>query len=194
VKKATVRYSGWRGGGQKFLLHAAEYGNCHNSENGELYAVFPYLLSGIAEGNTDIAIETVKRRIHKNSLDCHCRSQDRIHCACAGMRQEAADELVHRWTAYGTYLRFPFFGRERPDCVPDLDYNGAGNIALQRMIVQESGDKIFLLPAWIPERDATFKLRLRHNMMIQGSVRNGRLESWSIAPESRRKDVKVIVN
>ncbi|MDR2423486.1 MAG: hypothetical protein LBD59_02025, partial [Prevotellaceae bacterium] len=89
---------------------------------------------------------------------------------------------------------FPFFGKERPDYVPDLDHNGSGCIALQKMIVQESDDKIFLLPAWIPEWDATFKLHLRRNTVIQGTVKNGKLQSWTITPEARTKDVKIIMN
>ena len=35
-------------------------------------------------------------------------------------------------------------------------------IALQRMLVQEAGDKILLLPAWPADWDVDFKLRLAH--------------------------------
>ena len=131
----------------------------------------------------------MERRVHKNIFDYRCWTQDQIHYACAGMGSEAADGLVHRWSTYSTYMRFPFFGKESPDYVPDFDHNGSGSIALQKMLVQESGDKIFLLPAWIPAWDATFKLRLRHNTIIQGTVKNGKLESWTITPEARKKDV-----
>ena len=178
--------------GKKFLLPAATYKkDIRNSENGELYAVFPYPLFGIVAGNAEIVAETMERRLNKNSMDYRCWSQDQIQYACAGMGKEAAEGLVHRWTTYSKYLRFPFYGKESPDYVPDFDHNGSGSIALQKMLVQESGDKIFLLPAWIPAWDATFKLRLRRNTIIQGSVKNGKLESWSITPESRKKDVVV---
>ena len=163
-----------------------------NSENGELYAVFPYSLFGVVAGNADIVAATMERRVHKNSFDYRCWTQDQIQYACAGMGREAAEGLVHRWSTYSTHLRFPFFGKESPDYVHDFDHNGSGSIALQKMVVQESGDRIFLLPAWIPEWDATFRLRLRRNTVIQGVVRNGKLESWSITPESRKKDVTVL--
>ena len=178
--------------GRKFLLPAAKYEHMGNSENGELYAVFPYSLFGVVAGNADIVAATMERRVHKNSFDYRCWTQDQIQYACAGMGREAAEGLVHRWSTYSTHLRFPFFGKESPDYVPDFDHNGSGSIALQKMVVQESGDRIFLLPAWIPEWDATFRLRLRRNTVIQGVVRNGKLESWSITPESRKKDVTVL--
>jgi hypothetical protein len=88
-------------------------------------------------------------------------------------------------------VRFPFFGKENPDYVPDFDHNGSGSIALQKMIVQESDGKIYLLPAWPKEWDANFKLHLRHNTTIEGTVKNGKLSSWQVYPSSRKKDVIV---
>ncbi|MDR2424516.1 MAG: DUF5703 domain-containing protein [Prevotellaceae bacterium] len=179
--------------GKKFMLPAATYKKeIRNSENGELYAAFPYPVFGVVAGNPEIVAETMERRANKNAIDYRCWTQDQIHYACAGMGKEAAHGLVHRWEKYSENLRFPFFGKERPDYVPDLDHNGSGCIALQKMIVQETDNKIFLLPAWNPEWDANFKLRLRHNTVIQGIVKNGKLQSWSITPESRKKDVKVM--
>jgi hypothetical protein len=181
--------------GKKFLKPADKYAKKGNMENGELYAVFPYSLFGVSFGTEDIVTETMERRIHKNRYGYSCWTQDQIHFACAGMGEEAADGLIHRWSTYDERVRFPFFGKERPDAVPDFDHNGAGCIALQKMLVQENASgKIYLLPAWTAAWDVSFKLYLRHNTVIQGCVKNGKLKSWSITPEHRRKDVIISKN
>jgi hypothetical protein len=87
--------------------------------------------------------------------------------------------------------RFPIYGKEMPDSCPDLDHFGSGSIALQRMIVQEAGQKILLLPAWPARWDVDFKLHLAYGTVITGTVKNGELKQWDIQPESRRKDVTV---
>jgi hypothetical protein len=175
--------------GKKFLLPAAKYKTLGNSENGELYAVFPYPLFGVGHQTEAIVAETMERRINKNAFDYRCWTQDQIDYACAGMAEEAKDGLIHRWSEYSEHLRFPFFGKENPDYVPDFDHNGSGSVALQKMLLQEVGDKIYLLPALPKEWDVTFKLHLRNNTVIQGVVKNGKLETWSITPEKRKKDV-----
>jgi hypothetical protein len=48
------------------------------------------------------------------------------------------------------------------------------------MIVQEVGDKIYLLPAWPKEWDTSFKLHLRNQTLIEGLVKNGKLERFII--------------
>ena len=178
--------------GKKYILPAEKYKNeLRNGENGELYAAFPYPIFGVVAGTPEIVAETMRHRSNVNLFDYRCWTQDQIDYACAGMGKEAAEGLVHRWSIYSKYLRFQFFGKEGPDYVPDLDHNGSGCIAFQKMIVQESDNKIYLLPAWNRDWDATFKLHLRRNTVIQGVVKNGKLQSWSITPESRKKDVVV---
>jgi hypothetical protein len=175
--------------GKQFILPAARYEHYGNAENGELYAVFPFPLYGVGHGTENIVAETMARRVNKNSFDYRCWTQDQIHFAYAGMGDEAADGLVHRWSRYSKQLRFPFFGEEQPDYVPDFDHNGAGSVALQRMVVQEVGDKIYLLPAWPAKWDGSFRLHLRRNTTIEGEIKGGKLASLKVTPESRRKDV-----
>jgi len=59
------------------------------------------------------------------------------------------------------------------------------------MLVQEAGGKIFLLPAWPDTWDADFRLHLSGNSVIKGTVKDGKLISWEIIPESRKNDVIV---
>jgi hypothetical protein len=175
--------------GKQFILPAAKYAQKSNAENGELYAVFPYPLFGVGHNTENIVSETMLRRTAKNAFDYRCWTQDQIQYACAGMAEEAKDGLIHRWSQYSKRLRFPVFGTESPDYVPDFDHNGSGSVALQKMIVQEVGDKIYLLPAWPKEWDTSFKLHLRNQTVIEGVVKNGKLERFIVTPESRRKDV-----
>ena len=100
---------------------------------------------------------------HRSCVDaCGCTAGRRIeiHWACAGNAAEAADGLVPRFRVASPMCRFPLYGREGPDSCPDLDHFGAGSVALQRMLVQEAGDKIHLLPAWPADWDADFQLHL----------------------------------
>jgi uncharacterized protein DUF5703 len=69
--------------------------------------------------------------------------------------------------------------------------NGAGSVALQKMLLNEAGDKIYLLPAWPKQWDADFKLHASGGTVLTGVVRNGKLQSWNISPESRQADVTV---
>jgi hypothetical protein len=87
--------------------------------------------------------------------------------------------------------RFPLYGREGPDSCPDFDHFGGGSVALQRMLVQEAGEKIFLLPAWPADWDVDFKLHLARRTVLTGTVKDGKLVAWDIQPASRKKDVTV---
>lgn len=87
--------------------------------------------------------------------------------------------------------RFPLYGREGPDSCPDFDHFGAGSVALQRMLVQETPDKIVLLPAWPAAWDVDFKLHLARGAVVSGTVKDGQLTSWEIEPRSHRKDVAI---
>jgi hypothetical protein len=87
--------------------------------------------------------------------------------------------------------RFPLYGREGPDSCPDFDHFGAGSTALQRMLVQEAGRKILLLPAWPAAWDVDFKLHLAGGAVLNGTVKDGKLTAWDIRPQVRKTDVVV---
>jgi hypothetical protein len=180
--------------GKQFILPAATYKHKSNEENGELYAVFPFPLFGVGHNTENIVAETMLRRTVKNAFDYRCWTQDQIQYAYAGMAEEAKDGLIHRWSQYSAHLRFPVFGKEGPDYVPDLDHNGSGSIALQKMLVQEVGDKIYLLPAWSKDWDTSFKLHLRKQTTVEAKVVNGKITELKVTPKERKKDVIVSKN
>jgi len=178
-------------GGRQAIAPAEKWDKKKNAENGELYPVFPFRCFGLALGTGDLVAWTMKHRACKDAFACACWTQDQIHWACAGDASEAADGLVRRFRIASPMCRFPLYGREGPDSCPDFDHFGAGSVALQRMLVQEAGQKILLLPAWPADWDVDFKLHLSRRTVLTGTVKDGKLTAWDIQPASRKKDVTV---
>ncbi len=177
--------------GRAAIAPAEQWRVKKNAENGLLYPVFPFRLFGLGLGSEDIVDWTMQHRTHKNAFGHKCWTQDQIHWAYAGNAAEAKTGLVHRFSHASPQCRFPLYGSEGPDSCPDFDHFGAGSTALQRMLVQEAGDKILLLPAWPADWDVDFKLHVAQNTVIRGEVKDGQLTNWDIQPASRKKDVVV---
>ena len=177
--------------GRQALAPAETWKTKHNGENAEIYPLFPFRCYGLALGTKDIAEWTMQHRASPNTFGGVCWTQDQIGWALAGNAKEAAAGLVRRFRTATTALRFPIYGNEWTDGTPDWDHFGSGSIALQRMLVQEAGNKIFLLPAWPAAWDADFKLHLQDGVVLTGIVKDGKLRNWNCTPASRRKDVTV---
>jgi hypothetical protein len=75
------------------------------------------------------------------------------------------------------------------DGTPDNDHGANSVNALQSMLLQSDGKKIYLLPAWPEDWDVTFKLFASDNMSVECVYRGGRVTSLKVTPESRRADV-----
>jgi len=177
--------------GRQAIAPAERWGKKCNAENGELYPVFPFRCFGLGLGTGEIVAWTMKHRGCKDAFGACCWTQDQIHWAYAGRAAEARDGLVRRFRCASPLCRFPLYGREGPDSCPDLDHFGAGAIALQRMLVQEAGSKILLLPAWPADWDADFRLHAAGAAVLTGTVKDGKLLAWDIQPAARKKDVVV---
>jgi hypothetical protein len=177
--------------GRKAIAPAEEWSMKRNSENGELYPVFPFQLFGVGHGTKDMVEWTMAHRTNVNAFDHKCWTQDQIHWAYAGNAREAQEGLIKRFSHASTQCRFPLYGVRQPDSAPDFDHFGSGSTALQRMLVQEVGEKIHLLPAWPADWDADFKLHLRNQTVLNGKVVKGELVHWTIFPESRMTDVVI---
>ncbi len=177
--------------GRKAIAPAEAWELRRNSENGELYPVFPFRCFGLGLGTADIVDWTMQHRTLRNAFGYRCWTQDQIHWAYAGNAAESQDGLVHRFRNASTQCRFPLYGSQGPDSCPDFDHFGSGCTALQRMLVQEAGEKILLLPAWPADWDADFKLHLAHSTVICGKVTSGKLVEWNIEPAARKEDVVV---
>jgi alpha-L-fucosidase 2 len=177
--------------GDRVIAPALHWENKRNTENSELYPAFPFLRYGVAHGSGDLVARTAKHRTAPNALHGGGWNQDEIHWAYAGNADEAAAGLVKRARQSPAYCRFPLYGQYFADGLPNFPHTGAAATALQRMLVQEAGPKIVLLPAWPKTWNADFKLHLTGGTLVSRQVKEGRLVSWNIQPEERRKDVVV---
>jgi hypothetical protein len=86
-------------------------------------------------------------------------------------------------------LKFPAFWAVGHDYTPDEDNGGNGENGLQQMLMQTDGKKIFLLPAWPKEWNASFKLNAPYRTTVEGRVEHGKLIDLVVTPASRRTDV-----
>lgn len=177
--------------GREAIAPALEWEMERNSENAELYPVFPFQLFGVAQGTEDLVEWTMEHRSNKDKFDYKCWTQDQIDWAYAGNAQRAQEGLLHRFRHASTQCRFPLYGSKGPDSCPDFDHFGSGSVALQKMLMQCKGKKIVLLPAWPKNWDVDFKLHAPENTTIKASVKNGKVKILQVTPESRRKDIVV---
>ena len=88
--------------------------------------------------------------------------------------------------------RFPAFWGPNYDWTPDQDHGGVLMKALQAMVMQTDGQRIFLLPAWPKEWNVEFKLHAPQQTVVEGRFWRGQLESLKVTPESRRADVQLV--
>jgi hypothetical protein len=181
--------------GKRWLLPARTFGKRKNSENPELYAVFPYRAYGLGKPDLETALETWNRRVVKATGGWR---QDAIQAALLGLADEAKAFVVKNATQPSLLgpkppksSRFPAFWGPNLDWVPDQDHGSVIMIALQRMLMQCDGDTIRLVPAWPQDWNASFKLHAPKNTTVEGRVENGKLTDLKVTPESRRKDVAI---
>ncbi|KPK41186.1 MAG: hypothetical protein AMJ65_09950 [Phycisphaerae bacterium SG8_4] len=174
--------------GKRFVLPAEKFDVLRNSENPELYAVFPYRLYGLAFGNLEVGLETWRRRRVKESVGWR---QDSIQAAYLGLADEAAKYVSGNFSTWHKASRFPAFWGPNFDWVPDQDHGSVAMIALQRMALQDNGGQIILLPAWPKNWDVAFKLHAGMNTTVECEVRGGKVLKLEVRPGSRRSDVKL---
>jgi hypothetical protein len=176
--------------GRRVILPAERFDRLKNTENPELYCVFPFRLFGVAKDGLQLARDTFALRLHASHT---CWSQDDVQMACLGLAEEAKDNVIRRASpASHSDSRFPAFWNAHHDWVPDMDHGGVLQLTLQNMLMQCEGRQILLLPAWPKEWDADFKLHAPYQTVVEGKVRNGRISDLRVTPESRRGDIVVI--
>ncbi|MGA2248251.1 MAG: DUF5703 domain-containing protein [Verrucomicrobiota bacterium] len=180
-----------RGAGEKngspVLLPAEKYGTPKNSENPELYAVFPYRLYGLGKPDLELARNTFAARLYPFGK---CWGQDGVEAALLGLTGKAMDVVQQEFTSYGNE-RFPWFWSKNNDWIPDMDNGGAGMATLQLMLMQCDGRQIRLLPSWPDEWTADFKLHAPLQTTVEGRVEHGKIIRLKVTPAERAKDVIV---
>ena len=174
--------------GRKKVLPALTYDSYKNSENPELYVVFPYRLFGVGKADLDVGLATWDARLKKASKGWR---QDAIQAALLGLTDEAKSAVVHNFSTPHPASRFPAFWGPNFDWIPDQDHGNVACIALQRMCLQFDAGKLRLLPAWPADWDVDFKLHAPGQTVVAARCRGGRIEALSVSPQSRRKDLEV---
>ncbi len=159
-----------------------------NIENPELYAVFPYRLYGVGLPDLEMARRTYRHRRIKGNRGWQ---QDPIDAALLGLADEARAMLAERFAQVAPGFRFPAFWGPNFDWIPDQDHGCVGMIALQFMLLQAVGRKIYLLPAWPRGWDAHFRLHAPFGTVVEGRVEGGELRELKVEPAERRADVVI---
>jgi len=174
--------------GVRMLAPAEKFADKRNVENPELYAVFPFRLCSFEKANASLGIEALHRRLDKGHTGWR---QDDVFMAYLGLAEEAKANVAARARTSDPNCRFPAFWGPNYDWTPDQDHGGILVKAVQAMLIQTEGRAIFLLPAWPKDWEADFKLHAPYRTVVEGSVRAGKLVSWTVTPPSRRSDVLV---
>ncbi len=176
--------------GKTVLLPADSFSREANSENPELYAVFPYPVYGLGKPDLELARNTFATRKNKNTA---CWYQDQVQAALLGLVEETRQGMIARASAAShSTSRFPAFWNEFNDWVPDVDHGGNLQLALHLMLLQaEPGPngKLRLLPAWPKDWDVSFKLHAPNDTTVECVYRDGTIETLTVTPVSREKDI-----
>ncbi len=176
------------------LLRSAEIHEAvpNNSENPELYAVFPYKLYGLGRPELEVAQWTFARRLFPDTGGWR---QDAVHAALLGLTEPAAFYVSKNYNdRTGFPATFKGFWGPNYDWVPDFDHGSVSQLALQTMLVQTVGERILLFPAWPADRwNVTFKLHVTGQTVVEGELKDGQLVHLTVTPEARRKDIVVLL-
>ncbi len=174
--------------GHQTIAPAKSWVRVNNEETPQLYPVFPYGIFGIGKPDLQIALNTylydtlaIKFRSHVGW------KTDNLFAARLGLTSEAERLTFSKLKNSGR--KFPAFWGPGFDWAPDNNWGGSGMTGLQEMLLQTSGDKIYLFPAWPKNLDVHFKLHASKETVVECIFKNGQVQSLTVMPQSRRKDV-----
>lgn len=163
-----------------------------NTEMPQLYPVFPYHLYGVGKPNLQLAQDTWHFGADSESqygiVSWH---PDPIYVADLGLTDEAKKLTTQKLS--NSSFRYPTFWGPGLDWAPDHNWGGSGMIALQEMMLQADGKKIYLMPAWPKDWNADVKLHAPMNTTIEAIITDGKVMTIKVTPAARAKDV-VIMN
>ncbi len=174
--------------GKKVLLpyEGPQTMKMRNTENPELYAIYPFRLYGLERPDLDLAIQTFYARKCKGK---GCWVQDPIQAAMLGLTDIAKEYVHFNFLRTDPHLKFPAFWAHGNDYMPDEDNGGNGENGLQQMLLQPVGRKLLLFPAWPKDWNAEFKLNAPFQTTVQGRVVDGKLAELVVNPPERADDV-----
>jgi len=175
--------------GVRMLAPAQKFARKSNTENPELYAVFPFRQIALGKPNIELGIEALKHRWDKGDFGWR---QDDIFMAYLGLANQARETLVRRTRKHRLKgARFAAFWGPW-NWGPDQDHGGVLMKVFQSMLMQTDGRKIYLLPAWPRDWNVDFKLHAPYQTTVVGTIKDGEIKDLGVTPEVRRKDIVIM--
>lgn len=178
--------------GHATIAPAKIWERVNNTESPQLYPVYPWGIYGVGRPGLDTAINTFNYDTDVLKFRSHVGwKQDNIFAARLGLTKEAAALTLLKLKDSGR--RFPAFWGPGFDWVPDHNWGGSGMIGLQEMLLQNHEGKLYLFPAWPKDWDVYFKLHAPEQTTVEARLKDGKVEILKVSPESRKKDVVVLL-
>ena len=200
--------------GLKLLAPGEKYTGRLICETPELYAVWPFRHASL--GSDAEALARARQSFHvrqlsldgtpdKESWETGGWQSAPIWAACLGLPREAArltsinfDDRFPNIAGNADMVppvpghpraRFPAFWETKMDYTPDNDHGAVSANALQSLLLQSDGRKIYLLPAWPEDWDVSFKLHAAMGTTVECVYRDGKVQTLVVTPASRRADL-----
>lgn len=179
--------------GKKVLAPAKSWERINNTEVPQLYPVYPWGIYGIGRPGLETARNTWKLDPDAIRFRSHVGwKQDNIFAARLGLTHEAAKYTKLKLANSGR--RFPAFWGPGFDWVPDHNWGGSGMIGLQEMLLQTSGNKILIFPAWPKDWNVHFRLHAPGNTVVEVKLEDGQVKIIEVTPAEREKDIINLLN
>jgi hypothetical protein len=170
------------------IAPAQAWARINNTENPQLYPVFPWSIYGLGRPGLDTAINTYKYDTDVIKTSSYIGwKQTNIFAARLGLADDAA-RITAQKLADGPH-RFPAFWGPGYDWTPDHNWGGSAMIGLQEMLLQDDGNKIYLFPAWPRDKDVHFKLYAPYHTTVEATLKDGKITQLKVTPQQREKDV-----
>jgi hypothetical protein len=181
---------------KKILVAAEVIKTWQGDEVPELYAVFPYRLYAFESPDADIGRRTFERwnpPQPRHAVPWEGKvggwRLSPVQAAFVGKADQAARMVTSNFASHDPGSRFPAFWGPNQVGNPDQSHGGVSMTALQAMLLQVDGRKIYLFPAWPKTWDVNFKLHALYNTTVEGELRDGKVTSLTVMPKSRTADV-----
>ncbi|MFP5039919.1 DUF5703 domain-containing protein [Parasediminibacterium sp. JCM 36343] len=162
----------------------------HNTENPELYTIFPFRVYGLNKPDLQLAKNTFNERMIKT---VGCWHHDILSAALLGETEAAKNELIKICSLKNAKdkkdndFRFPAFWGPGHDYSPDEDHGGVLQNALQLMLLQCVGNDVLLLPAFPKQWNVNFKLHTEGQSTVRVEWKDGKMVSSAIETASGKK-------
>ncbi|MFE7331276.1 DUF5703 domain-containing protein [Streptomyces sp. NPDC057565] len=179
-KNAHDNDTSWGPGDRLKTAHDVFLGTDTNNQN--LYPIFPMRLFGAGQPHLDLAVASYQERRGKYPTDgTQDWRHDAIHAAYLGLTAEAKFQTVAAFRT-GAW-RYAGFGPGAGDGEPGGEPYAIAKMALQSMLLHPGADEdAILYNAWPSEWDVQFKLHTTRGRTVQGRLVDGKSDH-TVTPE-----------